>query len=390
MTLASESVTRKRWAQGSAKALLAARAASRKTPTAANALASAPGRCCAIGRALGCGLMYFGAAARKPVLRTFPICLGARCTRDNMDEVGGVPRTLLCTKHRKGSATLMQTPEIPFNEAERLEDLHAYGVLDTASEEVFGELASLAAAICGTRFAGISFVDRDRQWFKASHGAEMPDSSRAVSVCAHAILQPEVFEVANIPSDDRFADNPILNGHPRFRFYAGSRLNSHRGNAIGMLCVLDSEPGELTISQKDALKQLAHVIMTILESRRRDRRANWEALIEGAEQPMYIKDAESMRYLAANAAGLLHANCTLEELAAHPDEFEPEGDPAGFADHLLRLRTGEPVVSFIGAQRRGSAAGVSFNVTWQLLTTKTRPVILSLVRSGPAGGGNKE
>lgn len=277
----------------------------------------------------------------------------------------------------------MQTPEVPSNESDRLEDLYAYGILDAASEEVFSELANLAAVICGTRFAGISFIDRDRQVFKASYGATMPDSSREVSVCAHAILQTEVFEVANIPADDRFADNPILNGHPKFRFYAGSQLNSHRGNAIGMLCVLDSEPGELTTSQKEALKQLAHVIMTILESRRRDRRASWDALFEGVRQPVYVKDADSVRYLAANAAGLVHANCTLEQLRSRPGDFEPEGDPASFADHLLRLRAGDPVVSFIGAQRRGSAAGVPFKVTWQLLATEAKPVILSLVQPCP-------
>ncbi len=271
----------------------------------------------------------------------------------------------------------MQAPDIPSNEAERLEDLYAYGVLDTAYEDVFNELVSLAAAICGTRFAGISLVDQDRQWFKASHGVELIQHPREVSVCAHGILQSEVFEVPSVHADPRFADNPILNGHPKFRFYAGSQLNSHRGNAIGMLCVLDSEPGELTPMQKDALKQLAHVVMTILESRRREREASWEALMQGARQPMYVKDAESMRYLAANAAGLVHAGCTLEQLAQRPEAYRPEGDPTRFADHLSRLRGGEPAVTF--SADRGAAGG-SCDVTWQLITTHSKPVILSLVR----------
>lgn len=275
----------------------------------------------------------------------------------------------------------MQKAQIPIHESERLEDLNAYGVLDTASEEVFNELVSLAAAICGTRYAGISFIASDRQWFKASHGAEMPASSRDVSVCAHAILETEVFEVGNLTADDRFAGNPILSGRPRFRFYAGSQLNSHRGNAIGMLCVLDSEPGELTETQKEALKQLAHVIMTILESRRTDRRTSWATFIEQTQQPVFIKDAVSMRYLAANAAGLQHANCTLEQLLADHNEIEPEGDPAHFADHLVRLRDGEPAVTFSAALRREADTGASFSVTWQLLNIDTRPVILSLVQS---------
>lgn len=280
----------------------------------------------------------------------------------------------------------MQEPDVPLGEAERLEDLYAYGVLDTASEEVFSELANLAAAICGTRYAGISLVDKDRQWFKASHGVELEQSSRSVSLCGHGILRSEVFEIPNIPADERFADNPIVNAHPKFRFYAGCQLKSHRGNAIGMLCVLDSEPGELTTSQKEALKQLAHVVMSILEMRRRDRRpATWEALIEDVHQPMYVKDAESMRYLGANAAGLRHANCTVEQLlASRPDELQPEGDPAGFGDHLSRLRAGEPLVTFSMAQQREGGALESFRVTWHLLTTNTRPVILSVLGHSPA------
>lgn len=275
----------------------------------------------------------------------------------------------------------MQALDVPLGEAERLEDLYAYGVLDTASEQVFNELVSLAAAICGTRYAGISLIDQDRQWYKASHGVELKQSSRSVSLCGHGILQSEVFEIPNIPADERFVDNPLLNAHPKFRFYAGTQLNSYRGNAIGMLCVLDSEPGKLMTIQKEALKQLAHVVMSILETRRRDRRlTKWEAFIENAHQPLYIKDAESMRYLGANEAGLKHANCTVEQLLASlPNELQPEGDPAGFGTHLSRLRSGEPLVTFDATQQHEGSALEPFRVTWQLLTTNTRPVILSLL-----------
>ena len=142
----------------------------------------------------------------------------------------------------------MRPPEIPLGESARIADLYTYGILNTAAEKIFDEITALASVICGTRFAGISFIDQDRQWFKASHGVKLGQSPRSESVCAHAILENDIFEVENVHEDDRFFDSPMVRGNPRFRFYAGSPLFSDRGNAIGMLCVLDSEPGKLSTS----------------------------------------------------------------------------------------------------------------------------------------------
>lgn len=52
---------------------------------------------------------------------------------------------------------------IPQNEAERLEALYNYEILDTLEERSYNDIVHLAAHICEVPIALISFIDRDRQ-----------------------------------------------------------------------------------------------------------------------------------------------------------------------------------------------------------------------------------
>jgi adenylate cyclase len=51
---------------------------------------------------------------------------------------------------------------IPANEAQRIEALRSYGILDSAPEIAYDDLTELAAQICGCPVAYITFIDEDR------------------------------------------------------------------------------------------------------------------------------------------------------------------------------------------------------------------------------------
>ena len=162
----------------------------------------------------------------------------------------------------------MKTAPIPANEEERLEKLRQYEILDSATEQDYDDIARLVTQICGTSLSTISFVDRDRQWFKAAVGIEDKETSRDVAFCAHTILGTELFTVEDASADPRFADNPLVTIDPQLRFYAGMPLITPDGYRLGALCAMDRSPRKLTAEQEEALGVLARHVVDLLELRR--------------------------------------------------------------------------------------------------------------------------
>jgi GAF domain-containing protein len=154
----------------------------------------------------------------------------------------------------------------PANENARLAALRSFHILDTPAEKTFDDLVRLASYICQTPVAMVSFVDRDRQWFKAKVGVEAQETARDLAFCAHAILTPEdLLIVPDATLDERFADNPLVTDAPRIRFYAGAPLVTEGGFALGTLCVVDHSPKELSPEQIKALTVLRNLVIRELE-----------------------------------------------------------------------------------------------------------------------------
>lgn len=161
----------------------------------------------------------------------------------------------------------MKAP-LPDNEASRLRTLELYQVLDTAAEKQYDDLAELAATICQVPICLISLVDEDRQWFKSRIGLEAQETPREFAFCAHAIVQDEMLVIPDATRDSRFADNPLVVGDPKIRFYAGAQLRVANGESLGTLCVIDRQPRILNDYQLHALDVLRQSVVSLLEMRR--------------------------------------------------------------------------------------------------------------------------
>ncbi|MBL0405947.1 PAS domain S-box protein [Microvirga aerilata] len=160
---------------------------------------------------------------------------------------------------------LSSPPE--WKEVDRLAALQRYDVLDSDPEVEFDNIAKVASYICNAPIALITFLDEHRQWFKSRIGVDIAETPRELSICAHAILQSELFVVPDISKDPLFSSNPLFKTEPPLSFYAGVPLTTKDALPLGTLCVLDhkARPEGLTAKQADALATLAQSIMSQLE-----------------------------------------------------------------------------------------------------------------------------
>ena len=158
-------------------------------------------------------------------------------------------------------ATALEDPK-------RLDALRAYEILDTLPEPAFDRLAKLAAQICATPYAAITFIVLERTFYKSKIGFTDGDAPGALGFCHHGILHQDLFVVPDATQDERFVSNKLVIGDAQVRFYAGMPLMTTEGHALGTLCVLDRTPRQLSKEQGDALRVLASEVVTELELRR--------------------------------------------------------------------------------------------------------------------------
>ena len=158
----------------------------------------------------------------------------------------------------------MIVAKLPENEAARLAALHQLLCLDTPPEERFDRIVQYAAFEFDMPIVLMSLIDRDRLWFKAKVGVDFCEASREVSMCSHAILAEEPMVIPDMHLDPRFADNPLVIGEPKIRFYAGAPLETEAGIRVGTLCLIDTKPRQLDAVDIAILKTLRALIVSEL------------------------------------------------------------------------------------------------------------------------------
>jgi len=156
-------------------------------------------------------------------------------------------------------------------ESERLKQLYKTHILDTDRKSEFDNLAKLAASVCDAPIGMINFIDKDRQWSKASIGTDLKEIKREDAFCNHTIQNDEFLIVEDASEDPRFKDNPYVTGEPYLRFYTGINIKSKDGYNIGSICVLGHQPKSISEKEISQLKTLAGEVELRLEVNQKNR-----------------------------------------------------------------------------------------------------------------------
>lgn len=152
----------------------------------------------------------------------------------------------------------------------RREELYSYQLLDTAPEPELDAIVALAAKLCSTPYALISFIDGNRHWFKACFGFQATEIYLENSISSKSIQQPnEIFEIQDLKADERFKNHPMLQQEESARFCASLPLISKNGFAIGNLIIIDNIPRILNENERDIIRILGKQVMHFLNLRRK-------------------------------------------------------------------------------------------------------------------------
>jgi hypothetical protein len=149
---------------------------------------------------------------------------------------------------------------------ERVGALEATGLLDSDIDPAFDRHARLAAQVLNAPVALVSLVDADRQFFKSCLGLPEPWASERGTLLSHSFCQHAVASREPLIVDDA-REHAVLRDNPAIRdmgvvAYAGIPLIDGEGNALGTLCVIDSQPRHWTSHQVQLLADLAASVVT--------------------------------------------------------------------------------------------------------------------------------
>src|SRR6266849_9811924 len=155
---------------------------------------------------------------------------------------------------------------LPDNEAERLNALRRYKILDTPPEPAFDRIAEMAANFFRVPMAGVSLVDEDRVWFKSRVGISTEQTARDAGLCSSAMLSQGVYYLRDAAHDERALGHSFV-ADLDIRFYAAAPLRNQEGFDLGTVWVLDQQPRELASGEAEMLRALAALAVNQMELR---------------------------------------------------------------------------------------------------------------------------
>jgi len=166
-------------------------------------------------------------------------------------------------RHLLQSLDFTQAPAEVIADPKRLAALKETGLLDSPQDASFDQLAQLASRLLAVPTALMSFVDKDRQFFKSQVGLAHPWAAARQTRLSHSFCQWVVSGQEEVVIEDARV-HPVLRSNLAIKdlgviAYAGVPVHAKAGEAIGSLCAIDSKPHIWSEDDLATLQDLARV-----------------------------------------------------------------------------------------------------------------------------------
>ncbi|MBT9432908.1 GGDEF and EAL domain-containing protein [Candidatus Sodalis endolongispinus] len=239
---------------------------------------------------------------------------------------------------------------------------------------IFNLITALTCKILAAPTSLITFVGQEKQVIYAKHNFPLDETPREDSFCRFVVDAQQTQVVNDARQDARFSQNPLVQGFPNIRFYAGTPLVTKNNIAIGSLCIIDYQPRTLNHHERERLEALGAMVTAFMQETHRlglidpvtllpNRQRLYDELAELDERvPRYglalVETTEIVRlYDTAKAFGIAMVEAHILAVAQRMREalgaryrlysvafgrfsiLYDEKDTADLLDNLRRLRT---------------------------------------------------
>jgi excisionase family DNA binding protein len=143
---------------------------------------------------------------------------------------------------------------------DRLAPVQSLGSSPEQPGRVFADLLFVAATTCHAPFALISVAQGDGRWSTLGHGVERKDLLADDRLFAAIGRSPEPMEIGDLGRHPEFGMGPLARGPLGVRFVYGVPLRTRQSTLLGVLCVLDRRPRELSVRERQALSAVSRQV----------------------------------------------------------------------------------------------------------------------------------
>ena len=233
------------------------------------------------------------------------------------------------------------SPTPSYREAARLAVLAELRATDSETASLLDGFADLASAAAACPISWLSFVGAEHEFVTSIHGAR-------ARVIARENSQAEELIEGGVPIAFQGPTGVLpVETETTIAYFAGFPLLTSGGHVLGGICVADSVPRTLTLTQQAALTKLARNVVQLLEMNKRLGEAHSELERRNSEREQLAQAVGKLQDVTiakdVQAAELVERNAELQSMA-ETDGLTGLQNHRSFIQHMqAKFAAEEPV-----------------------------------------------